>query len=544
MNYLKLNGENFYNMMVNASNKLEEQKEFVNSLNVFPVPDGDTGTNMSMTFRAAVEEIKGFQSKSIGEMSKKLAKGALMGARGNSGVILSQILRGIAKGLENKMEADAKEFAESIAEGSRSAYKAVMRPTEGTILTIIRAAGEAAVGSSSDDITILMENICEHSKNILNKTPEMLPVLKKAKVVDAGGMGLLVILNGMLEALKSGLNNKLELAQEVTAKNSAAKSLETEDITFGYCTEFLILGDASKANSFRNDIEKSGDSIIVVGDEDVIKVHIHTNDPGLVLSKAVKLGEISKIKIENMREQHRHLLVDESSLTEENNDEEPEETKEFGMISVAMGNGITNIFKDLGVDYVIEGGQTMNPSTQDMLDSINKINAKNIFIFPNNKNIIMAASQAAELSDKNIVVIPSKTIPQGITAITIFNSEASAEENKEAMLEAIGNVNSASVTYAVRDTEMDGQEIKEGNILGMLEGKISKVGTDAYDVCGQLVDEMTTEHSELITIFYGKDCDEDKVKEMISKVEEKYSEIDVQCYKGDQPLYYFIIAVE
>jgi DAK2 domain fusion protein YloV len=544
MNYIKLNGENFYNMMVNASNKLEEQKEFVNSLNVFPVPDGDTGTNMSMTFRAAVEEIKGFQSKSIGEMSKKLAKGALMGARGNSGVILSQILRGIAKGLENKMEADAKEFAESIAEGSRSAYKAVMRPTEGTILTIIRAAGEAAVGSSSDDITILMENICEHSKNILNKTPEMLPVLKKAKVVDAGGMGLLVILNGMLEALKSGLNNKLELAQEVTAKNSAAKSLETEDITFGYCTEFLILGDANKANSFRNDIEKSGDSIIVVGDEDVIKVHIHTNDPGLVLSKAVKLGELSKIKIENMREQHRHLLVDESSLTEENNDEEPEETKEFGMISVAMGNGITNIFKDLGVDYVIEGGQTMNPSTQDMLDSINKINAKNIFIFPNNKNIIMAASQAAELSDKNIVVIPSKTIPQGITAITIFNSEASSEENKEAMLEAIGNVNSASVTYAVRDTEMDGQEIKEGNILGMLEGKISKVGTDAYDVCGQLVDEMTTEDSELITIFYGKDCDEDKVKEMISNVEEKYSEIDVQCYKGDQPLYYFIIAVE
>ena len=545
MNYFKLNGEHFYNMMVNASNKLEEQKEFVNSLNVFPVPDGDTGTNMSMTFRAAVEEIKGFQSKSIGEMSKKLAKGALMGARGNSGVILSQILRGIAKGLENKNEVDAKQFAESIAEGSHSAYKAVMRPTEGTILTIIRAAGEAAVGNTSEDITALMEVVCEHSRIILNKTPEMLPVLKKAKVVDAGGMGLLVILNGMLEALKAGIDNKIEISQEVAAKNVAAQAISTEEITFGYCTEFLIAGDASKANSFRDDIEKSGDSIIVVGYEDVIKVHIHTNDPGSVLSKAVKLGELSKIKIENMREQHRHLIVDEESFADAAEEaEESFEAKEFGMISVAMGEGITSIFKDLGVDYVIEGGQTMNPSTQDMLDSINKINANNIFIFPNNKNIIMAATQAADLSDKNIIVIPSKTIPQGITAITMFNSEVSADENEKIMLEAIKNVKSASVTYAVRDTEMDGQEIKEGNILGLVEGKISIVGTDAYEVCGQLVDAMTEEDSELITVFYGKDCDEHMVNELIVKVEEKYSDIDVQSYKGDQPLYYFIIAVE
>jgi DAK2 domain fusion protein YloV len=545
MNYFKLNGEHFYNMMVNASNKLEEQKEFVNSLNVFPVPDGDTGTNMSMTFRAAVEEIKGFQSKSIGDMSKKLAKGALMGARGNSGVILSQILRGIAKGLENKNEVDAKQFAESIAEGSHSAYKAVMRPTEGTILTIIRAAGEAAVGSTSEDITTLMEAVCEHSRIMLNKTPEMLPVLKKAKVVDAGGMGLLVILNGMLEALKAGIDNKIEISQEVAAKNVAAQAISTEEITFGYCTEFLIAGDASKANSFRDDIEKSGDSIIVVGYEDVIKVHIHTNDPGSVLSKAVKLGELSKIKIENMREQHRHLLVDEESFEGAAEEiTEASEAKEFGIISVAMGEGITSIFKDLGVDYVIEGGQTMNPSTQDMIDSINKINANNIFIFPNNKNIIMAATQAAELSDKNIIVIPSKTIPQGITAITMFNSEVSAEENEKIMLEAIKNVKSASVTYAVRDTEMDGQEIKEGNILGLVEGKISIVGTDAYEVCGQLVDEMTEEASELITVFYGKDCDENMVNDLIAKIEEKYSDIDVQSYKGDQPLYYFIIAVE
>jgi uncharacterized protein len=542
MNYFRINGEHFYNMMVGASNKLEEQKEFVNSLNVFPVPDGDTGTNMSMTFRAAVEEIKGFKSTSIGEVSKKLAKGALMGARGNSGVILSQVLRGIAKGLENKPEVDAKEFAESLMEGSRSAYKAVMRPTEGTILTIIRAAGESAVNSSSNDITSLMQEVCEHSRVMLNKTPEMLPVLKKAKVVDAGGMGLLVILNGIYDTLKSGLQTQLELTTPSNVTSSAARELQDEEIQFGYCTEFIILSETSDVNSFRDDIEKHGDSIIVVGYEDVIKVHIHTNDPGLVLSKAVKLGELSKIKIENMREQHRHLLVDENLLTKE--DEPEEEIKDFGMVAVAMGEGIKNIFKDLGVDYVIEGGQTMNPSTQDILDCIEKINAKNIFVFPNNKNIIMAATQAVELSERNIIVIPSKTIPQGITAVTVFNAEASAEDNKEAMIEEIQKVATGSVTYAVRDTEMDGKEIKEGNILGLLEGKINQVGCDPYEVCNKLIENMVTEDSELITILYGEETDEAQVEEMVSALESKYKSFDVQSYKGDQPLYYFIAAVE
>jgi uncharacterized protein len=542
MNYFRINGEHFYKMMVGASNKLEEQKEFVNSLNVFPVPDGDTGTNMSMTFRAAVEELKGFQSTSIGEVSKKLAKGALMGARGNSGVILSQVLRGIAKGLENKQEADAKEFAESLMEGSRSAYKAVMRPTEGTILTIIRAAGESAVNSKSNEITKLMQEVCEYSKVMLNKTPEMLPVLKKAKVVDAGGMGLLVILNGIYDTLKTGLQTELELAAPSNITTSAARELYEEEIKFGYCTEFIILSQTDNVNSFRDDIEKHGDSIIVVGYEDVVKVHIHTNDPGLVLSKAVKLGELSKIKIENMREQHRHLLVDENLLTKEELPEE--EVKDFGMVTVAMGEGIKNIFKDLGVDYVIEGGQTMNPSTQDILDCVAKINAKNVFVFPNNKNIIMAATQAAEISDKNIIVIPSKTIPQGITAVTVFNAEASVDENKEAMTEEIQKVSTGSVTYAVRDTEMDGKEIKEGNILGLLEGKINQVGTNPYEVCEKLIENMVTEDSELITILYGKESDEAQVEDMVSTLESKYKNLDVQSYKGDQPLYYFIVAVE
>jgi uncharacterized protein len=543
MSYTRINGEQFYNIMVSASNKLEEQKEFVNSLNVFPVPDGDTGTNMSMTFRAAVEEISNFKSSSIGEVSKKLAKGALMGARGNSGVILSQILRGIAKGLENKDEVDAKEFGESFMEGSKAAYKAVMRPTEGTILTIIRAAGEGAQSSENDDISKLMEEVCEHCRIVLNKTPEMLPVLKKAKVVDAGGMGLLVILNGMLDALKGNLEIKPALADSVEVKYTAAQELSGEEIKFGYCTEFLILSDKVDVNSFRDDLEKYGDSIVAVGYEDVVKIHIHTNDPGLILSKAVAYGELSKIKIENMREQHRHLLTDEESLTREDAAVE-DEAKKYAFVSVAMGEGIKNIFTDLGVDYVIEGGQTMNPSTQDILDCINRLNAENIFILPNNKNIIMAATQAAELSEKNIVVIPSKTIPQGITAVTVFNPENEVEENKNDMMEALANVITGSVTYAVRDTEMDGKEIKEGDILGLVEGKINEVGRDIYEVCEKIIENTVNENSELITVFYGKDCDEEAVNSMIARLEEKYSDMDVQSYSGEQPLYYFIVSVE
>ncbi|NLM34430.1 MAG: DAK2 domain-containing protein [Clostridiales bacterium] len=541
MSIMKINGEKFYNMMVNASNTLEEQKEYVNSLNVFPVPDGDTGTNMSMTFKAAVEEIKNLKNESVGTIAKALAKGALMGARGNSGVILSQILRGFAKGLEGKVEVDVKEFAESIMEGARSAYKAVMRPTEGTILTVVRAAGECAVNSSAVDAESLMKEVYEHSKTILNKTPEMLPVLKTAKVVDAGGMGFLVILQGMKDALLGDIKAEIDDKTIVPTKNEAAQYISEDDIKFAYCTEFIILSKNGDSNAFRRDIEPLGDSIIAVAYEDVIKVHIHTNDPGAVLSKAVQLGELTKIKIENMKEQHRHLVLEEDLVAEEAT---VGEAKKYGFVSVAMGEGITNIFKDLGVDIVIEGGQTMNPSTQDIIDAINKINADNIFVLPNNKNIVMAASQAVELSEKNVIVIPSKTIPQGITALTVFNSESEVDENKEAMIESLSNVTTASVTYAVRDTEMDGKEIKEGDILGLIEGKISEVGSDLFEVCEKLIENTVKDDSELITILYGKDCDEDKVNEFIEKIEDKYSDLDVQAYNGSQPLYYFIISVE
>lgn len=548
MNYSKINGENFYYMVINASNRLEEQSDFVNALNVFPVPDGDTGTNMSMTFKAAVKEIESMNSTHIGEVSKKLAKGALMGARGNSGVILSQILRGISKGLENKEEINSKELAEALLEGSKAAYKAVMRPTEGTILTIVRAAGETAIKSNATDIVALMKEVCEESKKMLDKTPDMLPALKKAKVVDSGGMGLLIILQGMYEALRDDLKVDIQSFTSKGGNVSAANNVMDYDIKFGYCTEFIILGDAKKANDFKNEIESLGDSMIVVGYEDVIKVHIHTNDPGTVLSKAVMLGELSKIKIDNMREEHRELLTKEDyEKAEVENSVEvelPTEKKKYAFISVAMGEGIKNIFNDLGVDYVIEGGQTMNPSTQDILECIDKLNADHIFVLPNNKNIIMAATQAAEISDKDIRVIPTKTIPQGITCVTMFNPEAEVEENVAELNSTIEMVKTGSVTYAVRDTEMDGIEIKEGNILGLLEGKIKEVGNEVYEVTEKLIENMVDEEAELITLFYGKDCNEDEVNEFLSKIEEKYEDLDVQCYKGEQPLYYFILSVE
>ena len=548
MKFNKVNGEHLYYMMSNAANKLELQSEYVNSLNVFPVPDGDTGTNMSMTFRAAVKEIEGMDNKNIGEVSKKLAKGALMGARGNSGVILSQILRGISKGLEGKEEADASEFANALLEGSKSAYKAVMRPTEGTILTIVRTAGEVAVALKEDNITELMREVCRESKIMLDKTPEMLPALKKAKVVDSGGMGLLIILQGMQEALENGLKVTTGTPQAVkssVAKAQRSETMSEEDIKFGYCTEFIILGDSNHAEEFKSKVINKGDSLVVVGYEDVIKVHIHTNNPGKVLEEAVKFGELSKIKIDNMREEHREMLegmYEEAAETEES--VAAGEFKKYAFISVAIGEGMKNIFKDLGVDYVIEGGQTMNPSTQDMLEAIEKLNAEHIFILPNNKNIIMAANQAAEISDKDIRVIPTKTIPQGITCITMFNPEADVEENTEELKEAMEMVKTTSVTYAVRDTEVDGKEIKEGNILGLVEGKIKEVGEDPYKVAEDLIDSLVDEDSELITIFYGKDCEEEKVDALIEKLEGKYEDLDVQCYKGEQPLYYFIMSVE
>lgn len=545
MEFNKINGRDFYNMVVNASNRLAEKSDYVNALNVFPVPDGDTGTNMSMTFKAAVKEIENIDSDSIAEVSKKLAKGALMGARGNSGVILSQILRGISKGLADFEEVSAKDFANALQEGSNSAYKAVMRPTEGTILSVIRAAAEAGMESHEHNVKELLEEVVVAAKVMLDKTPELLPALKKAKVVDSGGMGLYIILQGMLEALKEGIIAEVKDVKisEGGTEATGAKSTADVDIKFGYCTEFIILGDSKYATELQNEIEPLGDSMIVVGYDDVIKVHIHTNDPGLVLSKAVKIGELSKIKIDNMREEHREVLAAEMR-EEKARQEEQEEAKKYGFVTVAMGEGITNIFKDLGVDYVIEGGQTMNPSTQDILDCIEKVNAENIFILPNNKNIIMAATQAQEISEKNVIVIPTTTIPQGITCVSMFNRDAEPEENEEELKELMQSVKTGSVTYAVRDTEIDGINIEEGNMLGLIEGKIKEVGEDKFDVASRVLADMIDDDSELITVFYGKDVSENEANEFINELEEKYEDCDIQLYKGDQPLYYFLMSVE
>lgn len=547
MKYQTINGHDFYNMVVNASNILLEESEYVNSLNVFPVPDGDTGTNMSATFKAAVKEIEGLNTESIGEASKKLAKGALMGARGNSGVILSQILRGISKGLEGKTSVDSVELAIALQEGSKAAYKAVMRPTEGTILSVIRAASEAAIDTDVKDVVELMDVVVKEAKIMLDKTPELLPALKKAKVVDSGGMGLYIILKGMLEALRDDIKAEIKDIKPSEAKMQGAQGTEDIDIKFGYCTEFIILADASKADKFRDDITPMGDSQVVVGYEDVIKVHIHTNDPGAVLAKAVQLGELSKIKIDNMREEHREVLLskEEYKLKDEHKEEAVEvEKKKYAFVAVAMGEGITNIFKDLGVDYVIEGGQTMNPSTQDIMECIAKLNADHIFVLPNNKNIIMSAKQAAEISDKDVRVIPTTSIPQGITCVTMFNSEVEVDENEEALKETIDMVKTGSVTYAVRDTEMDGIQIKEGNMLGLIEGKIKKVGSSYVDVAEEVLSEMVDDESELITILYGSDVSEEEANEFVNKIEEKYEDLDVQCYRGAQPLYYFLMSVE
>ena len=551
MEYLKINGECFFNMVVNASNNLENQKEYVNSLNVFPVPDGDTGTNMSMTFKSAVKEIESLNHDSIGDLSRKLARGALMGARGNSGVILSQIFRGIAKGLEGKDEVSSDEFAKCILEGSKYAYKAVMRPTEGTILTIIRAAGECAVKSKTEDITKLMSEICKYSQVVLSKTPDMLPVLKKAKVVDAGGYGLLVILKGMYEALNQGLENLKINDDLATLKNHNITNFEEQEIKYGYCTEFLIHSHDVNIELFKNELEPLGDSMVVVGFEDIVKVHIHTNDPGIVIAKATALGQLSKIKIDNMRQQHKDILgLSNQDRAEEFPSEiedtvlDTEEIKKYAFVSVSMGEGIKNIFEDLGVDCVIAGGQTMNPSTKDFVEAINSLNAENIFVLPNNKNIIMAANQAVNLIDKNVIVIPTKTVPQGITAITVFNTDTSASENEVAMNESILKVQTGSITYAVRDTQVDDTNIVKGDILGLIEGKILKTGNNIFGVCDDIITKMINSDSELLTLFYGEDCDASKVNNFVKTLEEKYPDIDIQCYDGKQPLYYFIISVE
>ena len=537
-----IDGKNLRDLFVSGANNLQNHKDLVDKLNVFPVPDGDTGTNMSLTISYAMKELSKVDNEEITNIGKALSRGSLMGARGNSGVILSQIIRGIAKSVEGKEKLSTADFAEALKCGSDTAYKAVIKPIEGTILTVIRESSEAAIkiAKSEEDFITFLELVIKEANDSLNRTPELLKALKEAGVVDSGGKGLVLVYEGMLEALKgSPIEIEDSNSSEVKEIKAPQGNIATEDIKFQYCTEFILESDKVDDLQIRDKMLKYGDSLAVVGDEGVIKVHVHTNDPGLALQEALAYGQLLTIKIENMKLQHENTLIeagDESAPTTEE--------KEYGFIATSMGDGLAKIFKDFGVDHIIEGGQTMNPSTEDFMNAIETINARNIFIFPNNSNIIMAANQAKELSEKNIVVIPTKNTPQGFTALVSFNGDASVEENEEAMMESLSLVKSGQVTYAVRDTVMNDVEVKEGNIIAIAEGKLQAAGEGINDITTKLVENLVDEDSAIITLFYGEDVSEEEANNLRDELEEKFDDIDVELYYGGQPLYYYLISVE
>lgn len=531
----------FREMFVSGAANLQNNKELVDKLNVFPVPDGDTGTNMSLTISYAMKELAKVEEEDITKVAKAMSKGSLMGARGNSGVILSQIIRGIAKAVDGKEQLTTIDMAKAFKGGADTAYKAVIKPVEGTILTVIRETGDYAVklAKKEKDIERFLERVTKEANRSLDNTPNLLKNLKDAGVVDSGGKGLALIIEGMYLSIKGTPVKAESQAEKAAAAVSVpqAGAHTDEDIKFGYCTEFILESDKIDDTGIRDIMLGYGDSLAVVGDEGVIKVHVHTNEPGNVLQEALKYGQLLTIKIENMRMQHEHILNEESAQA-------PAEEKEFAFISTSMGDGLATIFRDFGVDHIIEGGQTMNPSTEDFMKAINSINAKNIFILPNNSNIIMAANQAKELSEKNIIVIPTKNIPQAVSALVSFNPEATAEENESAMTEALEYVKSGQVTFAVRDTVMNGIEIREGNIIGIAEKEMAAAGDEVEEVTKELIEKMSDEDTSIITLFYGEDVTEEQAEALREELEAKYDNIDIELYYGGQPLYYYLISIE
>ncbi|NLY67505.1 MAG: DAK2 domain-containing protein [Tissierellia bacterium] len=536
-----IDGSMLKKAFVGAANLLEKNKEEVNSLNVFPVPDGDTGTNMSLTLKSAVNHVKKEKDENISKIALAASNGSLMGARGNSGVILSQILRGFSNGVKGKNKLDTQSLAKAFKTAADTAYKAVMKPTEGTILTVVRGIADYAMSISSTEKNILnfMEKVIKHGNEVLNKTPDMLPVLKEAGVVDAGGKGLMVILTGAYNALAGKEEIALEELEKEVTDHVFSKEIDTSDIKFGYCTEFIINTEVEDYESFRDDISKYGDSLLVVGGEGLIKVHIHTNNPGLVLEKALKLGELNDIKIDNMRYQHEHLLSKEEAI-----DTEEREFKKYSFLTVSVGEGLNSIFKELNVDYIIPGGQTMNPSTEDILKAIEKVNAENIIILPNNGNIILAAEQAKEISDKNVFVLPTKTIPEGISSLIAFDPELEIEENLENMKEAIETVITGQVTYSVRDSEINNKKINKDDIIGISKGEVVSNGNNIEKVTLELLRNIVHEDASLISIYYGNGIEEEEAERLANLVEEEFEDFDVEVLFGGQPIYYYILSVE
>ncbi len=542
-------------MFLAGAKNLEVKKEWINELNVFPVPDGDTGTNMTLTIMSAVKEVNALSDITLESLAKAISSGSLRGARGNSGVILSQLLRGFTKAIKEYDVLDAVALARAFDKGVETAYKAVMKPKEGTILTVARGVADKALELADDaeDLQIFFEDILAEGKDVLARTPDMLPVLKEAGVVDSGGQGLMVVLEGAYDAFM-GKEINLEFEAGESAKVVKISPQAEADIKFGYCTEFIIVLNQefseSDERSFKEYLSSLGDSIVCVADDEVVKIHVHTNDPGLAIQRALTYGSLSRIKIDNMREEHQEKLIkDAEKVAAQQAEEDAKKAnapkKEVGFISVSIGDGFGEIFRDLGVDYLIEGGQTMNPSTEDMLNAIDKVNAENIFIFPNNKNIILAANQAKALTeDKNIIVIPTKTVPQGITAVINFVPEKSVEENEATMVEEIKRVKTAQVTYAVRDTHIDEKEIHQGDIMGIGDHGMLAVGQEVAAVAKDAATAMVDDETELISIYYGEDFSEEEAEALGAELEEMYDFCDVEVNFGGQPIYYCIISVE
>ena len=534
---------------------LERNKDYINELNVFPVPDGDTGSNMSLTIMAAAREVSALENPSMDELSKKISSGSLRGARGNSGVILSQLLRGFCKEIKGKKQITVSVLADGFVRAVETAYKAVMKPKEGTILTVAKGVAEKAVELSEMDMDFetLGQEILDHGNEVLKQTPELLPVLKEAGVVDSGGQGLMEFLTGAY----NGLTGKEEIKEPVTsggaakAQTMSSEEIDTSHIKYGYCTEFIIMLEkeynAEIEAKFKEFLTSIGDSLVVVSDDEIVKVHVHTNHPGLAFEKGLEYGSLTSMKVDNMREEHKEKVIHEQdrkkAAEQEAAKEEPK--KPFGFVAVSVGEGLNDIFKDLGVDHIIEGGQTMNPSTEDVLDAISKVNAETVFVFPNNKNIILAANQAAEIEEeKQVIVIPTKTIPQGISALISFDETATAEANQAGMEDAITAVKSGQVTYAVRDTSIDGKEIKTGDYMGIDDVGIQAVGQDITEVVKDLIGAMADEDSELLSIYYGSDVEEEKANALVEAVQAAYPDFEVEAHAGGQPTYYYILSLE
>ena len=572
MEITTINAELFAKMFLAGANNLEAKKEWINELNVFPVPDGDTGTNMSMTIMSAAKEVAAMTDLTMASLAKAISSGSLRGARGNSGVILSQLFRGFTKVIAEYDELNVRIISDAFQKATETAYKAVMKPKEGTILTVAKGMSDKAaeLGEETDDLVYFCEEIIKEGDHVLSKTPDMLPVLKQAGVVDSGGQGLMQVLKGAMDALLGKeVDYNIEAAAQPTEKSSSSNSYidaqAEQEITFTYCTQFLIMLEhpftEKQEMDFKSYLESIGDSIVVVADDEIVKVHVHTNDPGKAMQRGLTYGSLTTIIIENMRlerdekisamkekeMQSTQTAEQEIKAMEELTAEEEVQTeeKEMGFISVSIGAGINEIFKGLGVDHIIEGGQTMNPSTEDMLQAIEKVNARNIFILPNNKNIIMAANQAASLTeDKNIIVIPTKTIPQGITALVNYIPDSTPEDNAERMTEEIQLVKTGQVTYAVRDTIIDDKEIRQGDYMGIGDKGILSVGTDMTKTVLTMIAEMIDEDSALLSIYYGEDMDEDSANAIAEKVEASYPDVEVEVHSGGQPIYYYVISVE